>query len=478
MVLDHKTEIERKYEAGSGTGVPSFNTIPGVAAITGPRYEVLEATYYDTPDLRLVRSGLTLRRREGGKDEGWHLKVPNGEDERSEIHMPLSGKLDDLAELTLGYTRGAPLKPVAKIKTNRTRWELLGPKGKLLAEVTDDRVTAARSGASADDTWREIEVELGEGDVSLLDKAERNLRRAGFQRSRASSKLSRVLGIGPSSPRRPRGKAKAGEAVMAYIRDQVDTIKHYDILVRQNADDAVHQMRVGARRLRSALRIYRRLVDAGDLAAELQWLGRKLSPARDLEVQYERLQKAISGLPAELVAGPVQARLTRYFGPEQEKAHRVVVETLHGKRYFRLLERLDRLVAGPALTKKAGRRARKELPKHLNRAYRKTSRRVQAGEIHPARKAAKRLRYGLEVAVPVLGKPADKARKRVKDFTTLCGGYQDSVVVRPTLRELGMQAHLAGENGFTSGLLYGVEDANAAHVARKIPRRWRRVKWA
>jgi CHAD domain-containing protein len=88
------------------------------------------------------------------------------------------------------------------------------------------------------------------------------------------------------------------------------------------------------------------------------------------------------------------------------------------------------------------------------------------------------LRYGLEVAVPVLGKAADKARKRVKGFTTLCGDYQDSVVVRPTLRELGMQAHLAGENGFTFGLLYGIEDANAAHVARKIPRRWRRVKWA
>src|SRR5882724_11829607 len=128
MALAHRTEIERKYEAASGTGVPSFNTIPGVSAITGPRHEILQATYYDTPDLRLVRSGLTLRRREGGKDEGWHLKVPTGQDERAEIRLPLAGRLDDLADLTLGYTRGAPLKPVATIKTDRTRWELVGPK--------------------------------------------------------------------------------------------------------------------------------------------------------------------------------------------------------------------------------------------------------------------------------------------------------------------------------------------------------------
>jgi CHAD domain-containing protein len=473
-----QAEIERKYEAESGIGVPALDTIPGVAATAGPQHEVLEATYYDTPDLRLVRSGLTLRRREGGKDAGWHLKVPSGKDSRDEIHLPPGGELDELADLTLGYTLGAPLRAVARVRTDRTRWELFDRKGKLLAEVTDDRVTAERTGSCGESSWREVEVELGSaGSTGLLDKTEENLRHAGFRRAKAASKLSRVLGAGPREPKRLRAKAKAGEAVMAYLRDQVDKIKHYDVQVRQNADDAVHKMRVATRRLRSALRVYRRLVDTGDLAAELQWLGRRLSAARDLEVQYTRLQQAISALPVELVPGPVQARLTRHFGPAQEKARRKVLETLRGKRYFRLLDRLDQVVADPALTARAGRQARKELPKHLNRAYRKADQRVAAGDIHPGRKAAKRLRYGLEAAVPVLGKPADKARKQAKAFTKLSGDYQDSVVAGPVLRHLGMQAHLAGENGFTFGLLHGTEDANAKHVAQRIPGAWQRVRW-
>lgn len=466
-------ETERKYEAESDISVPALDTIPGVTATTGPHHQTLEAIYYDTPDLRLIRSGMTLRRRDGGDDSGWHLKVPSGGDSRTEIHLPSAGDLDRLAELALGYTRGAPLEQVATVTTDRTRWELLGRKGKLLAEVTDDHVTATHSAES--DTWREIEVELGEGDFSLLDHAEKTLRQAGFARSSASSKLSRILGVEPLSPPRLNGKMSAGDAVLAYIRGQVDTLKHYDVLVRQDADDAVHQMRVATRRLRSALRVYRRLFEAGDLADSLKWLGGQLSPARDLEVQYERHHSAITGLPVELVPGPVLARLERHFSPAREKARQAVLRTLRGKRYLGLLAQLDQFIESPPTTSKAARKARKELPKHLKRAYRKASRRVAAGEIHPARKAAKRLRYGLEAAVPVLGKPADKARKRSKDFTKLGGAYQDRVVALPTLRELGMQSHRAGENAFTFGLLYGTESTQAAQVAAQIEGCWKRV---
>ena len=39
---------------------------------------MLEAVYYDTPNLRLLAEGVTLRRRTGGEDAGWHLKLPVG----------------------------------------------------------------------------------------------------------------------------------------------------------------------------------------------------------------------------------------------------------------------------------------------------------------------------------------------------------------------------------------------------------------
>ncbi|MFC0114557.1 CYTH domain-containing protein [Kibdelosporangium aridum] len=80
-------EVERKYEAAPDADLPEL-----AGATAEPRHETLDAVYYDTEDLRLIRGGLTLRRREGGEDEGWHLKVPVGEDTRDEIHLPLNGK--------------------------------------------------------------------------------------------------------------------------------------------------------------------------------------------------------------------------------------------------------------------------------------------------------------------------------------------------------------------------------------------------
>ena len=60
-----------------------------MAGTSGPDEQLLEAEYYDTDDLRLIRNGITLRRRRGGSDAGWHLKLPAGTDTRREIRLPL-----------------------------------------------------------------------------------------------------------------------------------------------------------------------------------------------------------------------------------------------------------------------------------------------------------------------------------------------------------------------------------------------------
>ncbi len=54
-----------------------------------PDVQHLAATYYDTDDLRLIGSRITLRRRTGGDDAGWHIKLPVGGDTRREVHFPL-----------------------------------------------------------------------------------------------------------------------------------------------------------------------------------------------------------------------------------------------------------------------------------------------------------------------------------------------------------------------------------------------------
>jgi CHAD domain-containing protein len=95
--------------------------------------------------------------------------------------------------------------------------------------------------------------------------------------------------------------------------------------------------------------------------------------------------------------------------------------------------------------------------------------------LHNARKATKQLRYAAEVAVPAIGKPADRTRRRARAVTKVLGEHQDTVVTRPILRDLGVRAHLAGENGFTFGLLYGREQANAAEAQRRFDEIWPEV---
>jgi inorganic triphosphatase YgiF len=72
-------ETEQKYEMGAGVVLPSLEELerlPQVASVSEPETETLNAEYYDTDDLRLLKAGVTLRRRTGGTDEGWHLKLP------------------------------------------------------------------------------------------------------------------------------------------------------------------------------------------------------------------------------------------------------------------------------------------------------------------------------------------------------------------------------------------------------------------
>lgn len=476
MAVASEVETEFKYEVGAEP--PSLVELPGISDVDGPVVERLSAVYFDTADFRLARHGATLRRRTGGGDDGWHLKVPVGADSRVELRLPLddgpatNAPPDELADLTFGMARGAEIRPVALLKTKRRIWRLLGPAGALVAEVAHDRVTARRlDGSSTEDKWRELEVELASVDAGPdLDAA---FQKAGLRRARHSSKLARVL---PAVPQPPTGSS-AGDAVLAYVRAQFDEIVRQDLRIRRDEPDAVHQMRVAARRMRSALRVYRRLLPGTDrLREELRWLGRRLAPARDLEVQHAHFQAAVSSLPDELVVGPVLARLTRHFGPAGSEARRVVMDTLGDKRYRRLLDTVDQLLADPPLASRASRPAASELPRHLRRAYRRTKRRLSSETLHRGRKAAKQYRYGLEVASPSVGSAARKARKQARALTKVLGEHQDGVVAQPVLRELGMQAHLAGENGFTFGLLHERERSRREEAERAYPAYWNRVR--
>ncbi len=480
------TETERKYEAPSDASLPDLTGITGVA--TGPEEFDLEATYFDTEDYRLARAGVTLRRRAGGEDEGWHLKLPAGEDSRQEIRVPLGRAVKtppkDLSSLVRAHTRGQDLGPVAEIRTNRRRWQLTNSTGELLAEVVDDVVTAQTMGSSTTtSSWREIEVELGDkGDRDLLDEVERHLGDAGIHPSSSKSKLSQVIGVKRDAVPTTGKKSTAGEVVLAYLYEQRAALQNQDPRVRRNEDDAIHQMRVATRRMRSALQAFGKIVDreaTRALTDELKWLAAVLGTSRDLEVLRARFEDALHALPPELVLGDVAARLTRHFAPLEAKAHKDSVAALDSKRYFTLLNDIDTLLTTPPLTKAAKGKAKEVLPRLVEKARHRLDVRVQAAlqannsdePLHEARKAAKRLRYSAEVAEPALGKHAAALRKRAKDVQTLLGDHQDSVVARPVLLDLGR----GDENGFTYGLLYGAEVELAHKTEAALPALWQKL---
>ena len=102
-------EIEQKFSVADDFELPSFETLSGVAKVSAPVEHDLDATYYDTADLRLAASNVVLRRRAGGDDAGWHLKESVGKGERLETHAPLGaaggGVPEELAALVRSRAR-------------------------------------------------------------------------------------------------------------------------------------------------------------------------------------------------------------------------------------------------------------------------------------------------------------------------------------------------------------------------------------
>jgi CHAD domain-containing protein len=490
-------ETERKYEAQPGTLLPDLDDLPGVAAESGPEEQSLEARYYDTEDLRLIRSGVTLRRRQGGSDPGWHLKLPEGGDSRREIQVPLGRAVrqvpKELGGLVRAFSRGEALLPVAEINTVRHKLVLLDEAGESLAEVVDDHVSASTMGGqTALSQWREVEVELTGGGQGLLAAADKRLRRSGLRPAGRQAKLERALAERlprNGSRTRPVRLATSADVVLAYVGTQVAAIMALDPLVRRDAPDAVHQMRIATRRLRSTLKSFSRVLRAEGtqhLGDELKWLGGMLGTARDAEVLDGHVQAGLDRLPPELIIGPVQARVRAHFAPAEAEARAAVIEVLDGDRYLALLDSLDMLLSDPPLTREADRSAAEVLPAAVRRTRRRVRRRMrrarhtQAGPdrntaLHEARKAAKHARYAAEAVSPAFGKPAKRFAKRVKKVQSLLGDHHDGVVTRATVRELGVQAHLAGENAFTFGVIYEQDAGQADELEAKARRAWKQA---
>jgi len=521
VAVEH-LEVERKFDVDETFALPGLSGVPGVVEVREPVEHALEAVYYDTSDLRLARARVTLRRRTGGTDAGWHVKLPAAAGARRELHSPLgrAAKVPPKAVLepVLGIVRSARATQVATLHTRRVVTELVDADGRVLAEVADDHVTgtalpAAPGEVAVVTTWREVEVELVDGDEQLLAAVAAELTGAGAEPASSPAKLSRVLADrlaavqGPELPAAATGstgkkkgkkgkKAKgaggrtstapAGEVVRAALALQVRALQDADLMVRTGQPDGVHQVRVACRRLRSTLAAFRPVLDrtqTDPLRAELAQVGSALSPTRDAEVALAHLRELVAAEPVELVLGPVAARLQQAAVSDEQAGEVDARRAISSAAYLQLRDDLDALVAEPPLTGAAARPADEVLREVLARTARRLARSVDAAQdsespeaLHDVRKAAKRLRYTADAAVPVLGRPVAELVSVLKSVQEVLGERQDTFITRPLCTQLGLQAFSAGENAWTWGRLHALEQARCERAEQEFWLRWPQLR--
>ena len=293
----------------------------------------------------------------------------------------------------------------------------------------------------------------------------------------------------PIAGSKPKPSASAAEVVQAYLKVQVATLRSLEPKVRADEFDSVHQMRVATRRLRATLRSFGMVIPrpaTEKVAGELKWLGGLLGEARDGEVLPQHLLASLETVPVEQLIGPVQARVQGHFAPLRASARERVIEAFGSVRYAKLLANLDQLAHDPPRGPQAGAPARDVLPAAVRKAYRQANRRMRRARqapvgqardvaLHEARKSARRARYAAEAARPASGKPARTFARQMKKVQSVVGDHQDTVIARQAARDLGIGAHLAGENAFTYGLLYEREHDQAERLQARVRTVWKKA---
>ncbi len=505
MDASDSREIERKYGVTDSTPLPPLRSLPGVGRVQRPRKFLLEATYFDTSELSLAEQHITLRRRTGGDDAGWHLKLPLSADERRELHEPLGENPEFVPvrfrTLVAVHVRGRAIHPVVLVRTRRTVRQLLGPNEEVLGLFCDDEVDSERLLPTVlGQSWREWELELLDGDSDLLDAADALFAAAGVYRSDSASKLAHAVGtlgarVAAGSPVTPPPKpprpGSAGELLIAALREYRREWTIQDVRVRTELPDSVHRMRVALARIRNAVGTFHPLLGDGAgsrLRSDLRWMGHTLGAARDADLLAARLADLLRSEAPDLVLGPIAARIALRLGEEADTATSALRDALDSPRYFRLLDDVDALCSGAMLSAMADGRAKDTLPALVDhliarlRAAARSADQTRDGAdrdlaLHEVRKKAKKVRYAAELASASRPKRWRRIAKSAEAVQDALGGHHDTVVARQTLLRLSADADQAGESSFSYGRLHAAEerlgDASEAvydRAVRRIPK--------
>jgi len=417
-----KETLEREIKLVAGEGF----MLPELGGEIRPT-RVFVSTYHDTAGMALARHGITFRHRIEDGAGVWQLKLPRSGDARVELERggPPAVPPPELLALLPALLRGDALVPVARLRTRR---EVVLAGG---AEIVDDSV-AVLDHQRVTRRFREIEVELLDGDEQTLRRLEKALRQAGADGGPFTPKLYRVLDLAyPGEHADVPKSAPPDEALTLRLRAQARALVAHDPGTRLGTEpEDLHQLRVATRRLRAYLRAARQLLlhePAEALRDELAWLGGSLGPVRDLDVLIAHFAGVLRELGGEAEAG---SGLISALGARRDEARASLIEHLTSERYFGLLGSLESFVAEPPLS--GGAVPLRDIwwreAKRLRRAAKRLGDDPADDELHKVRIYVKRARYAAELAAHELGKRGARFVECAKDAQDVLGAHQDAVV--------------------------------------------------
>ncbi|GGG72282.1 CHAD domain-containing protein [Kocuria dechangensis] len=517
MAVTAQREIERKYELPEGSqDRVDWSVLQGYTVMDAAVEHRMEAVYYDTAEMTLDRHHVALRRRRGGADDGWHVKLREA-DGRYEAHIPLLEKSPErmpaaVRHLVEGLTGGQPLEPIATLATTRRVLTVAEDSGAPVAEIAIDDVAAVDERHGSRRVWSEWEVELTDGTVAgqqqerIFTALEQALFAAGGTPSASSAKIARAIGAedsiagddevpvpadpetakttgtkaGTKGGKKGRKKATGADVLVTVLGQLAEQLMLWDLKVRLDVPDAVHQMRVTSRSLRSMLKAAAPLFDgeaAAQLDGRLRELARSLSPARDAEVTAELLPQRVQALDGRLDPGAIQV-LQRTAEEQAAAAAATVRRHLQDKAHLQLLADVQAFAADPPLAPQCEKlTSRKASTKMLRRALRKVQRVGDRGveaedsgaeadpahrleHLHQVRKDVKRVRYVNTVLKDsgfTPGKAVRHAAADAKQYQQVLGEIMDAGVVAGWLGRTAEAFKGTGQDRYAVGVLHGAE---------------------
>jgi len=476
-----------------------------------PHDDRLVSAYFDTPDLALRRQHVSLRVRQAGEHFVQTLKTRGtqhgGLYEREEFESAIPGATPDLGALREKMPQGTALdkllcesdlaerlQPLFVTDVQRTVALLRLPQGEEV-ELALDRGILRAGEATA--PIRELEMEIQAGEPAQLSAFALQLLDAIPMRLSRLSKGDRGYALIAGEPgeavrAEPLRLANADSAEAVFLRIVRSCLAQISGnergVVNSDNPESVHQMRVGLRRLRSALDIFRSLIACPPpLQEEIKWIAGELGPARDWEVlAHTTLPEVFDAAPEDVSADAVLAAANEAATAARQRAVRAV----DSERYTRLVLTLSHWLGSAdwrhglveaqraVLTSPAGQFAQTT----LHARHRKLLKRgrgmakLDMQRRHRARIAAKKLRYATEFFETLFA--ADSLRRYRNQLSNLqedLGWRNDMAVADSLLRRLvAEQQHLAAGTGYARGYLAGSVSADK----QPLRRLWKRFKAA